>query len=174
MSVPLATFSLYDGSEYSVLERPQRRDDPLVMRFVLKHETGTPPPHVHPATTEVFEVLEGEFEMLVGEEWRTVTAGESVTVPPGLRHSFRNESGADVVIRNVHEPHHDFEAYIRSIAALSQELETVKPSGPGAMMRMAVLWGRHKDLIEPADAPMKVGMAVLRTAGRVVGVSAPE
>lgn len=173
MTEPLATYTTYDGSEYSVLERPAAADDPLVMRFRLTAAAGAPPPHVHPRTVETFEVLEGRFEMLVGDEWRTVAAGESVDVPAGLRHTFRNDSGAEVVIRNVHDPHHDFEAYIRSIAQLSQELKATTPKSPAAAARMALLWERHDDLIQPADLPMKIGLPVLSRIARVFGVATP-
>ena len=40
-------------------------------------------PHIHPAMTERFEVLEGEVAFLSGKQWVTAGAGESVTVPPG-------------------------------------------------------------------------------------------
>jgi len=173
MSEILATYETYDGSEYSVVERPDGPKGALVMRFRLVPNAGSPPPHVHPHTSEVFEVLEGRFEMLVGSDWRTVSAGESVSVEPGVRHSFRNQSGSEVVIRNVHAPHHDFEAYIRSVAGLSQELRTTAPTGPAAAARFAVLWGRHDDLIRPADLPMRIGFPILRAAARVARLPSP-
>lgn len=170
---PGDTFTLYDGSEMTVVERPAGPDEALVMRFVLKHDCGAPPPHVHPYAEETFAVEEGEFEMLVDDEWRLVRAGESVTVEPGRRHTFRNQSGGDVVIRNVHDPHHDFEAYVRSLAKLSHELETTAPNSPGAAARMAMLWDRHDDLIRPADLPLRLGMKGLGTVGRLARLSVP-
>jgi quercetin dioxygenase-like cupin family protein len=167
------TFTTYDGSELEVLERPQGPADPLVMRFRLVHDGGTPPPHVHPSATEVFEVEEGSFEVLVGSEWRRVSAGESVTVEPGQRHTFRNKSGATVVLRNVHDPHHDFERYMRSVAAVSHELRATKPT-PAAAAKLALLWSRHDDLIRPADTPLRVAFGVLSRGARLLRVSVPE
>ena len=174
MSEPLVTYKTYDGSEYSVLERPEGADGALVMLFRLTADAGSPPPHIHPHTVEVFEALQGEFETLVDDEWQTVQAGESVTVEPGVRHTFRNNSGAEVVIRNVHDPHHDFEAYIRAVAKVSQETRATDPKSPKAAAQMAVLWGRHDDLIRPADRPMKIAFPVLRGAARVARVSPPD
>lgn len=171
MEEPLATYTTYDGSEYSVLERPEGPDGALVMRFRLRPDAGSPPPHVHPHTVEVFEVLEGELELLVDKTWRKAKAGESITVEPGVRHTFRNHSGADVIVRNVHDPHHDFETYIRSIAQASQEMRATSPNTPKAAIRMALLWGRHDDLIRPADPPMKVAFPLLRRVGRIAGMS---
>ncbi len=144
------------------------------MRFQLRPEAGSPPPHVHPHAVEVFEVLEGEFDLLVNRSWQTVKAGEWVSVEPGVRHTFRNRSGADVVVRNVHDPHHDFEAYIRSIAKVPQEMRAPSPNSPKAAIRMALLWDRHDDLIQPADPPMRIAFPLLRRVGRIARLSAPE
>lgn len=168
------TFTLYDGSEMTVLERPSGPADALVMRFRLRSGTGAPPPHVHPTATEVFEVEEGWFELFVGDEWRRVDAGESVTVEPGLRHTFRNQSGAEAVIRNVHDPHHDFEAYIRAIAAITHQQKAVDRGSLGAAVRMAALWQRHSDLIRPADRPLKIAIPVLAGAAAVLRLRIPD
>ena len=174
MMEPLATYTLYDGSEYSVLERPAGRSDPLVMRFRFQPGAGTPPPHVHPHSDETFEVEEGDFDVMVEDEWRAVAAGESVTAPAGVRHTFRKESEGEVVIRNTHAPHHDFEAYIRTVAEITNELETTNASSPLVAARMAVLFQRHSDLIQPADRPLQIAVPVLAAVARVARLSVPD
>jgi mannose-6-phosphate isomerase-like protein (cupin superfamily) len=166
--------TLFDGSEYRVLERPSGPGDAVVMEFRLPDRCYSPPPHVHPHNVEVFEVLEGEVELLLGSEWRTVRAGESVTVPRGERHTFRNHSGEVAAFRNVHDPHHDFEAYLRKLTALSNELQVTSRKGLGAAARSAMVVGQYPDLIEPADVPMRVGMPILRTLGRVLRLNVPD
>ena len=47
------------------------------------------PTHLH-AVEEVLTVLAGRAEVWVGQERATVTAGQSVIVPAGHRHGFRN------------------------------------------------------------------------------------
>src|SRR5687767_9158699 len=77
--------------------------DPVVIEMHLPHGAQAPPPHYHPnGQQETFEVLEGSFEMKLEREWQTVRKGETAVVEPGVIHTFRNESGAEVVIRNVH------------------------------------------------------------------------
>ena len=173
MSQPLVTYTTYDGAEYTVLERPESSDGALLMQFRLPPGAGVPPAHVHPHTFEIFEVREGEFETLLRKEWRKLKAGESVTVEAGVRHTFRNESGSEVVVRNVHEPHHHFEAYIRSIANISQETQSASP----AVLERRSVWrsygGRHEDLIRPADPPLKAAFPVLRGVGRMARMSTP-
>jgi mannose-6-phosphate isomerase-like protein (cupin superfamily) len=47
------------------------------------------PTHSH-AVEEVLTVREGEAEIWLGDERMRATAGQSVIVPPGLKHGFRN------------------------------------------------------------------------------------
>ena len=47
------------------------------------------PPHLH-TVEEVLTVLAGHAEVWIAEERATLTTGQSVIVPPGLRHGFRN------------------------------------------------------------------------------------
>jgi quercetin dioxygenase-like cupin family protein len=152
-----------DGSEYAFVQKPDDPErDPLLMEFVIQPDAPGPPPHVHPAPVrETFEVTDGEFELRVGSDWKRVRAGESLTVEPGTAHSFRNKSGAPVRIRNVHDPAHGFEPYMRELHALVVEhgFERVTPK---AALYMALLWGRHEDTIRPANAPMAAAMAGLR------------
>ena len=55
---------------------------------------GGPPPHVHTREAESFYVLEGEVTFRAGDETVRASAGTFVHLPPGLAHSFKNESGA--------------------------------------------------------------------------------
>jgi mannose-6-phosphate isomerase-like protein (cupin superfamily) len=47
-----------------------------------------PPPHVHSREDELFYVLEGEFDVYVGEEAFTVKTGECVFLPQFKPHAF--------------------------------------------------------------------------------------
>ncbi len=51
---------------------------------------GGPPPHIQHREDESFYVLEGEFEILVGEETIPAGAGSCVHVPIGTLHTFKN------------------------------------------------------------------------------------
>lgn len=47
------------------------------------------PMHLH-AVEEVLEVLEGKAEIFLGEESRIVSPNQSVLIPAGKRHGFKN------------------------------------------------------------------------------------
>src|SRR3954470_4487209 len=47
-------------------------------------------PHIHPAMEERFEVLGGRPSFLAGRNWQTASPGDTVVVPAGARHAYRN------------------------------------------------------------------------------------
>jgi mannose-6-phosphate isomerase-like protein (cupin superfamily) len=49
-----------------------------------------PPPHIHHREDEAFRVLEGELEVLVGENKFKAGAGSFVHPPKGVLHSYQN------------------------------------------------------------------------------------
>jgi mannose-6-phosphate isomerase-like protein (cupin superfamily) len=89
------------------------------IRVTLPPVAVTPPPHLHPQQQETCVVEDGSLEMLVGHEWRTLTAGESLTIPAGTVHTFRNRSGQNVRFRTVHMPALGYERYLERLYWLS-------------------------------------------------------
>lgn len=55
---------------------------------------GGPPLHVHRHETEIFHILEGEFELRVGDERRVAPAGTVAVCPRDIPHTFRNIGSA--------------------------------------------------------------------------------
>jgi quercetin dioxygenase-like cupin family protein len=61
---------------------------------------GGAPTHSHPVE-EVLTVLEGEAEMWIDEQRKIVSAGQSLIVPAGRRHGFRNSGTTTLHIHAV-------------------------------------------------------------------------
>jgi quercetin dioxygenase-like cupin family protein len=57
-------------------------------------------PHRHDASSELFFVIDGVLDVLVGEEVVNASAGDLLVVPPGLVHAFgaSRDSVADALI----------------------------------------------------------------------------
>jgi quercetin dioxygenase-like cupin family protein len=51
---------------------------------------GGPPPHLHTREDEFFFVLDGSFEVRIGDEVHTLGPGGYAYVPRGTVHNFRN------------------------------------------------------------------------------------
>jgi len=91
------------------------------------------PPHVHHGSDEAFYVLDGELEVLMGDERRRFTAGELAYVPAGTVHTFANPGAGptrvlavmtpeiDALITALHEPEVDMSTvWARYNASLAQ------------------------------------------------------
>ncbi len=48
--------------------------------------------HYHPATEEIYYILEGTGRMTIGEETRQVGPGDAIAIPPGAVHTIRTTS----------------------------------------------------------------------------------
>ena len=62
--------------------------------FVTEPGVPGPKPHVHRQHEELFYVVEGQFDFLVGDQPIQVGPGSFVRVPPGVIHNFRNSGSA--------------------------------------------------------------------------------
>ena len=60
-----------------------------LMLFVAPPGSG-PPPHVHTQEDELFYIVDGEFEVLRGDETIPVKAGDYVCLPRNIVHAFKN------------------------------------------------------------------------------------
>src|SRR6516165_3800170 len=107
-------------------------------------------PHVHPAMTEVFTVLEGTCEFLAGRRWKAYATGEVVTVPPSTRHAFRNRSDALTRIRADVRPPSTLQEFLEDVAALSRagKLTRFGVPKPSGLLQAAVLADTYADMVE--------------------------
>ncbi len=53
-----------------------------------------PPRHIHSREDEIVYILEGAYEISIGDERRTVSAGGCAVLPRGVPHGFRNVASA--------------------------------------------------------------------------------
>lgn len=60
--------------------------------------------HSHDDNDEVFLVLEGRPEILIGEEWKVFETGAFIRIPSGVTHDFRNLGDAPARLFNVFIP----------------------------------------------------------------------
>lgn len=73
-----------------------------------------PRAHVHHTHSDGFWVLEGELTVLLGDQEHPLPAGGFVSIPPGVIHTVRNASDADLRVLNIHAPSAGFDDYLRA------------------------------------------------------------
>jgi quercetin dioxygenase-like cupin family protein len=162
-------FDMADGSAY-IVRRPtaDTGGEFVEMEFVLPPGCVSPPPHVHPAQVEEYEVIEGDFEVMVDGRWSTLAPGESASVPIGVLHTFRNRSDRVVRVRNWHRPAMRFEEFIET---MHRSLEAAGVKGkrdPRLFMCLSKVMLAFPETLAPARARDRVPMKAMAGLGSLL------
>jgi mannose-6-phosphate isomerase-like protein (cupin superfamily) len=80
-------------------------------------------PHYHALSTELFYVVDGAMEFLLGDRVETVAAGGLVVVPPRLPHAFGAVAGTGADLLAVLTPGVERFGYFRRLARVQHGLE---------------------------------------------------
>jgi mannose-6-phosphate isomerase-like protein (cupin superfamily) len=75
-----------------------------VSEWWLQPNVPGPGAHTHEDNDEVFYVLQGRPDLLVGNEWVSLEAGGFALVPHGVSHDFRNTTGEEAGLLNLFIP----------------------------------------------------------------------
>lgn len=162
-------FHMPDGSVYALLRSSADTNGEYVeMEFVLPPGCVPPPPHVHPAQVEDYEVLEGTFEVVVDGEWSVLQQADRASVPVGALHTFRNSSGATARVRNRHTPAMRFEEFIAEIHATLRRAGVSRPRDPRIPMLISMVMLRYGETLYPGRRRERIPMKGLSVLGRLL------
>jgi quercetin dioxygenase-like cupin family protein len=137
-------------------------------------------PHIHPAMEERFEVLEGQPEFLAGRSWKEIRTGETVLVPPGTRHAFRNRS-AEVAHFVCHAtPPSTLQEFLEDAAGLSRSggiTRRALPRSLDGLLQAAVMAQHYREMVTllaplPPPAIQRLVIPALARAGERRGFRA--
>ena len=114
-------------------------------------------PHIHPVIEERFKVLSGTPSFLAGRKWQTASAGETVVVPPGVRHAYRNRGTEVAHVVCEARPPETLQEFLEEATALGQAGKITRyalPKSPGVLLEAAVLAERHRDMVTLLFPPL--------------------
>src|SRR3954468_14609245 len=122
---------------------------------VLHVETWVDPgggvtPHIHPAMNESFEVLAGHPSFLSGKKWITTEPGETVEVPAGTRHAYRNKSDGEVHMVCHARPPSTLQEFLEDTVRLSRSgglSRQAIPKAPHALAQGVVMAHEYRDMV---------------------------
>jgi quercetin dioxygenase-like cupin family protein len=110
---------------------------------------GGVPPHVHPSMEERFEVISGQLSFLSGRKWQTAGPGETVVVPAGTRHAYRNDGDelAHGVCRA--SPPQSLQEFLEEAAAMARNGKLTRQGlpKPGGLLQALRLALRHRKMV---------------------------
>jgi mannose-6-phosphate isomerase-like protein (cupin superfamily) len=163
-------FAMPDGARY-ILQTPtaQTAGQYVEFEWIFPQGTFAPPPHRHPDQVEEYEVLEGELEVLIGDQWRTLRTGESASVSVGMNHTFRRPKQL-VRVRNFHRPALGFEAFIERSYRVWQSKTIRSLRDPRLPIYLAMLWREYPETLQETRARDRIAISAAASLGRLLGM----
>jgi quercetin dioxygenase-like cupin family protein len=158
--------------------RFSRTRDPEVGE-VLHVETWVDPgggvtPHLHPAMEERFEMLEGRLSFLAGRKWSPAESGETVFVPAGVRHAYRNKDEETAHFVCHVRPPSTLQEFLEDAAALGRAGKLTRrgafPKSFDALLQGALMAHYYRDtvvLLFPPLPPPSVQRLIFPTLARL-------
>lgn len=99
---------------------------------------GDPPPHIHHREDEAFRVLEGELEVLVGENKFKAGAGSFVHLPKVVLHSYQNVGTGPARLLTLMVPA-GLERFVEEVGNPGTELSSPRPFEEGDIDKLLAL-----------------------------------
>jgi quercetin dioxygenase-like cupin family protein len=162
-------FEFPDGSLYEVvLPTANSAGAKSEVEITLPPESVMPPPHIHPQQQETLTVGDGKLEVLLHRKWQTLPAGESVTIPAGSVHTFRNRSGQNVTFRSEHTPALEFQQYLERLYWLSAMNRIRGRRDLTSALYASLLLDMHRREQVPAGASARLGVRALAGVARLL------
>jgi quercetin dioxygenase-like cupin family protein len=98
------------------------RDTGGVVSVVESHDVpgGGPPPHIHHREDETFQILEGDYEFMVGGKTIVANPGTTLFAPRGVAHTYRYLGRTPGRLLCVITPS-GFEGFFEEIEAMSPQ-----------------------------------------------------
>ena len=114
---------------------------------------GSSAVHIHPMQDETYQLLEGEMQVLLQDKWRTIRKGETVVIPKGSVHAFRNHSGQPAKAINIHSPGLRFGEMLVTIQEYINEGKITSTSGFRNLAHMSSIMVRYQDVMQTVKPP---------------------
>ncbi len=142
--------------------------------FTLHLAPGASGPreHVHPKLSESFCVTSGTLTALIDGQRRVFQPEEKLTVAPGTRHCFWNESESDVILEIEASPQLAMVDLLETMFALGR-LGFVDSTGKQSVLRLSRVlpqfWSDTFYATQPPLLLQKMGFAVMGPLARALG-----
>ena len=97
------TLTIPDGTSFAAVESSaESAGARMQFEITMPPDAIAPPRHTRPSQEETWTVLSGELSVQVDDDWRSLRAGDTLTIPPGTTHTLKNRSKETIRFRDVH------------------------------------------------------------------------
>lgn len=133
--------------------------------------------HIHPKSDEFFTVQSGLLKVFIDGEEHLVRPGETIKVPRGTPHYFRNGHEDETLMTLRFTPGMKFLRFFLNFAtATAERPEWFDENGEGPLLLAALAFHAFPDQVYVAGVPIwlqKMLFAVLSPIARLAGYSLP-
>jgi mannose-6-phosphate isomerase-like protein (cupin superfamily) len=161
------------GEHVVVLSDPdEQADGVLVAQLTVRPGGRVVTAHFHPQIRERFRVIEGKVGFLLGEERKTLGAGESAEVPPGMIHDWWHVGESDAVVVVEVDPGARFKEMVGTMYGLARDGKVDKQGLPRPL-QLAVTASAYRDVMVVTSPPpwaQRLIFSVLAPVGRMRGL----
>lgn len=129
------------------------------------------PVHVHASQAERFEGIDGTLRFRLGRRSLTLGPGDTVVVPPGTAHGFRNLARSAAHFRIELTPPRRGEEGLRTLFSLQRDgrVRVTRVGLPRPLLQVAVLFDEYLDEVHLPLVPFRlqrIGFRALARLGR--------
>jgi hypothetical protein len=124
--------------------------------------------HIHPLQDEQYQVLSGTLDVFFDKEWHTVAPGQSISIPKGKVHAFRNTTNEMTKTINTHDPGLRFQEYVEVMQKLIQEGKITNMTGLRSGIYLSLHSVAFSNEFVPVQPPYWL-IKLLAGIGRLLG-----
>jgi quercetin dioxygenase-like cupin family protein len=147
-------------------------EEAYVMEWVVEPEGYVPFEHIHISQDEIFHVQQGEIRVLINRQQQIGTAGQTVTVPRGIRHIAYNNTPETLKCVVEYRPGLDIARSFQCFGGLTCDLDVSGRYGINIPKMMYFMKRMNaKALARPTNVPAPV-FGLLMNTFYIVGVLA--
>ena len=163
-----------NGDSFEFIETAEdTKGQRVSVKATIKGQGQNVPKHFHVLQDETFEVISGKLTILLGDQTKTLTDGEKVTIPKTLPHNHYNLENTAVTYIQTVTPALDFDYLIENLIGLAADGKS-KNGKYGLVQELVTLkYLDSKSYL--ADVPVgiqNVLMNIIAPLGRLFGYRA--
>ena len=140
-------------------------DPALRVEVEVQPQASGPPAHVHPLSTETFEVLSGAMMLRSGRSEQLLTKGQTFTVEPKIPHTYWNHTDQQALVVIEFQPGVAMVNFLDKWFQLARDGE-LNSKGMARPLQTAVLFDAYLDSIAVPVVPIAIQRQILRLVGR--------
>ena len=138
-------------------------EDAYVMEWIVQPNGFVPFEHIHVSQDEIFHVKQGQIRVLINRQEQIGSAGQTVTVPRGVRHIAYNNTSEPLMCVVEYKPGLEISKFFQCFGGLTNDGDMDRRTGIN-IPKMMYFMGKvnAKVMARPAGIPAPIFGLLMR------------